>query len=68
MKGRSRKRGLTAMAALAPAELADGVEGYLGVDPMSALSRCAALSANQLKSFRACHWNEPPDGYGGGTL
>jgi len=46
----------------------DGVEGYLGADPTLNTSKCAALSANQLKFFRACRWNEPPNGYGGGTL
>ena len=48
----------------------DGVEGYLGNDPtLTHLRQCPAnLNANQLKFFRACRWNLPPLGYGGGTL
>jgi hypothetical protein len=45
----------------------DGVEGYLGKDPTSATSKCpASLTANPLKFFRACRWNEPNNGYDGG--
>jgi hypothetical protein len=45
----------------------DGVEGYLGTDPTLKTSACpASLSAAMLKFFRACRWNEPPTGYGGG--
>jgi hypothetical protein len=48
----------------------DGVEGYLGTHPQATTgnsARCpASLTSNQLKFFRACRWNEPPNGYGGG--
>ncbi len=46
----------------------DGVEGYLGTDPTLKTSKCpAALTAAALLFFRACRWNEPPNGYDGGT-
>ena len=46
----------------------DGVEGYLDKDPLNAFSRCPALTLKAATFFRACRWNEPPNGYGGGTL